>query len=294
MNNLNLTKKDLKPFFGQRFMLTIHGQLLEDLTNLIKFFDHTEDFIAGVKVTTAVIAKEFGKFKIHPHWQIYLEFDKQISLKTLLHSVLGHSNTHIEKARGTRAACINYIYAVDKYWEAGFVVYNKNAEVPYNYDGSAVEFWNNFQPRPFQQQILDLLQESPDRRSINFIYETRGNVGKTIIAEYLHIYRGAIITGGASADMKFAVARWQEITGHYPVIIIVDACRTDKLSEDSYKALEAIKNGFFFNGKYESAMAHSYFKPHVLIFANKPPEKKYFSEDRWKIFRIEDFSLIQD
>lgn len=94
------------------------------------------------------------------------------------------------------------------------------------------------------------------------------------------------MTGGKAEDMKHAVARWREICGHYPVMIIVDIARADKPTKDSYKALEALKNGIFFSGKYESGMVNSYGSPHVFVFANFEPEWEYFSQDRWKVYEI--------
>ena len=138
-----------------------------------------------------------------------------------------------------------------------------------------------------------MLNEEDDR-SIYWIYESVGNTGKTKLAEYLHIYHGAIVTGGAASDMKHAVKRWQEIAGHYPMIIIVDVARSDRFTLASAKALESIKNAFFFSGKYESGMAHARDKPHVIVFSNREPRLANFSSDRWKVAEIIDMNLNWD
>lgn len=91
------------------------------------------------------------------------------------------------------------------------------------------------------------------------------------MTKYLHLMKGAIVTGGGAADMKHAVARWSEICGHYPVVILVDIARSDRPNAYSYKALEALKNGIFFTGKYESAMVNSYSAPHIIVFSNFKP-----------------------
>ena len=277
-------KVDKNPYRGQRFMLTVHGQHKTDFELLKAFFD--TDF-----VKCAAIAKEFGANKIHPHWQVYFEITEQLDFKKRMTEILGHSDFHLEVAKATQASCSNYIYAVDKNYEAGFVEYNKNLPIPRRYKSEAAQFWHNFVPKHFQKEILEIATSLPNRRDIYYFFEEKGNTGKTIIAEYLHIYHGAIITGGNSADMKHAISRWQEITGSDPVIIVVNVARSDSLNQESCKALESIKDGLFFDGKYESAMAHSFTKPHVLIFSNKAPELSFFSEDRWKIFQIVDEKL---
>ena len=86
--------------------------------------------------------------------------------------------------------------------------------------------------------------------------------------------------------MKHAIARWKQITGHYPVTIIVDLARMTKISQAAYYTLEQIKNAIFFSGKYQSGMVASCIPPNVVVFANTPPNTKMMSEDRWRIYKI--------
>lgn len=279
--NTKKQKQDDKKYYAKRFTLVVHGQKQEDLDNLVKFFDTDE-------VTLAVIAKEFGKHKVHPHWQIYFELKERKSMKNRIFYILNSANFHLEKAIRTQDANIKYVFAINKEHELGLVVYCKNVNTPADYykKEKAISFWNNFQPRPFQQKIIDIVNSEPDRRNIYYFYEYEGNTGKTMIAEYLHMFHGAIITGGKSSDMKHAIVRWKEIVGHMPICIIVDLARSDKLNAESAKAIESMKNGLFFSGKYESAMVHSTIKPHIFIFANVPLEKEFFSKDRLQIAKI--------
>lgn len=279
-----LTKKLIT---GKRFTLTVHGATKEDLQKLKTYFE-TDD------VTLACVAWETGEHNIHPHWQVYFELNTEKRMKDEITTILGHSDYHLENARGTTAANVNYIFAVDKSHEVGFIHYRKNTETPKRYREADVKYWENLKLKPFQQQIIEIVNKGPDRRTIYYIWEATGNVGKTTMAEYLHIYYGAIITGGSPSDMKYAVIRWKEITKHYPPIIIVDVARNDRIERTSYKALETIKNGLFFSGKYESGMTHSVAKPIVLIFANVPPDISQFSSDRWKIFKIRKNKLYPD
>lgn len=270
---------------GQRWSLVVHGQRDADYQKLVTFFNTDA-------VTCAVIAKEFGKYKIHPHWQCYYELaERTLTAKSDITTVIGHEGFHIEKARGTKTENVAYVFGVNKTYEGGFVEYRKAVVTPRNYDPRPAKFWNEFVPRPFQRQLIDIVTlpvgETPcDDRSIYWIYEPVGNTGKTKLAEYLHIFHGAIVTGGTSSDMKHAVSRWQEIVNGNPTIIIADLARSDAITADAIRGLEAIKNGLFFDGKYESAMAHSFTKPHVLIFSNESPARVVgsFSSDRWVVY----------
>lgn len=99
---------------GMRFALTVHGASEDDLTALKNFFD-------SEAVAMAVIAREAGKQQIHPHWQCYFETAKRQSVTAKLRQVLGHSNMHVEVAKGTLDANLKYVYAVskEKFYEVG-------------------------------------------------------------------------------------------------------------------------------------------------------------------------------
>jgi len=70
----------------------------------------------------------------------------------------------------------------------------------------------------------------------------------------------------------------------YPKIIIFDVPRTH-IDYLNYEAIESIKNGCFFSGKYECCQVIMNC-PHVLIFANTEPERYKLSSDRWNIVEI--------
>ena len=283
---LNKRKGVSRPFRGKRWAVTLDGWDKADLNALKAYFDTDA-------VLCACISAESGKNKCHPHWQIYFELvNESTNIRLKLIEILGHKRAHIEAALGTKEANVAYVYGIKKDWEGGFIRYAKNVEVPKTYNPVPSKFWDNFVPRPFQQDVINIARTEPDRRTIYWFWEPEGNTGKTRLAEYLHIFHAAIITGGKSADMKHAVVRWTEIAGQTPTIIIADICRSDEFTKDGAKAIEGIKNGLFFDGKYESAMMHSYVKPHVFCFSNEAPDKSLMSNDRWKIYKIVNWKLV--
>lgn len=61
----------------------------------------------------------------------------------------------------------------------------------------------------------------------------------------------------------------------------------------SYASLESIKNGLICNTKYETG-SKVFNSPHLIIFANSPPNECKLSKDRWKITNLrgeDDISL---
>jgi len=91
----------------------------------------------------------------------------------------------------------------------------------------------------------------------------------------------ALEVAGANADILCGINKMIEIRGGINPIIIFDVPRTNS-NHVSYQAIEQIKNGKFFSPKYESGMCR-FNKPHIVIFANEPPNTSMLSEDRWII-----------
>ena len=211
-------------------------------------------------------------------------------MKQKISLVLGEEIViHIELAKGTTNANLRYIYAVDKQHEIGWLHYTKGHQAPSSYRAYKTQnlLWLRDNMKPWQRWITEKVTETADYRDILWVWEPEGNTGKTYLAKYLHYFHGAIITGGKSDDMKHAIARWKQITGHYPITIIIDLARSDSISAQGYKTIEQIKNALFFSGKYQSGMVASCNPPNVVVFANKLPKASAMSKDRWVIKTID-------
>lgn len=150
----------------------------------------------------------------------------------------------------------------------------------------------------WEKDIVSLINQEPDDRSINWYWEDIGEVGKSTFCKYLCVKHNAILLSGKAADMKYGIVKYIEKHGDYPELIILDIPRTSE-NYLSYTGIEEIKNGLFFSGKYESDMVMGNC-PHVIVFANFEPEISSMSKDRWKIKwigkekRIQGLSLDDD
>ena len=271
---------------GHKWAVTIHGANPDGncpILGLLKTqFQKDEYGLAAVGYQT-------GKQGIHPHWQIYFQTVKDSRMKQKMSDMLGEDiSFHIQLAKGTRNANLVYVYAVHKQHEIGWIHYAKGHNPPASYRPRKTQnlLWLRNNMKPWQRWITDKVTADAQEREILWVWEPTGNVGKTYLTKYLHYFHGAIVTGGKSDNMKYAIARWQQITGHYPVTIIVDVCRSDKLTKNSYKTLEEIKNAIFFSGKYQSGMVASCNSPNILVFSNTEPNVRAMSSDRWKVFKI--------
>ncbi len=133
----------------------------------------------------------------------------------------------------------------------------------------------------YQEEILALIKGDSDDRTINWYWESTGNVGKTALCKHICLHnKNAIYVSGKSSDIKYAIADMKK----KPKIVLWDVPRT---SEDyvSYEGIESVKNGIFFSTKYESGMV-IYDQPHIIVMANFEPNYSKMSADRWKVSEI--------
>ena len=144
--------------------------------------------------------------------------------------------------------------------------------------------------KPWQRSVLDLLDSCTNPRTIHWIYESTGNVGKTFLAKFLCLRPGTIICQGKSADVLNQVNVAID-AGRRPQLILVDIPRVT-LDYVSYNCLECLKNGLLYSGKYEGGVC-IFPSPTVLCFANEMPQLHKMSIDRWDIHIIKDNQLFK-
>jgi hypothetical protein len=147
--------------------------------------------------------------------------------------------------------------------------------------------------RKDQKLIVDLFKEDEDPihgRKIWWFWESDGNWGKSFTCLHLIDYCGALIVQGKNNDILHGVKDYYDNQGEIPRIIVFDIPRVNS-GHVSYQAIESLKNGFFYSGKYEGGMVR-FNKPHIICFSNQSPEIDKLSEDRWKILALKnEFSL---
>lgn len=136
---------------------------------------------------------------------------------------------------------------------------------------------------PWQQQVVDITAGTPDERKIYWIWEAEGNRGKTTLARSMCIKdKSVLYVGGKAKDIKCAISA--RVKDMKPTTTVLYGIPRDRWSID-YTALEEIKDGIFFNGKYESDMC-IYPIPHVIVMANYAPDESRLSADRWEVIEI--------
>ena len=141
--------------------------------------------------------------------------------------------------------------------------------------------FDGMEPR---EEIMEVITQEPDNRTLHWFWSKEGAVGKTTTAAYLeHNYEGVYVVNGKAADMKNQVIS-QLKEGNDLDIVIITVPRTAE-NYVSYAAMEEIKDALIYSGKYEGGSANIE-HPHVMILANFPPNESACSVDRWNVVEL--------
>lgn len=137
------------------------------------------------------------------------------------------------------------------------------------------------------KKLVEAINELPDDfRTINWIYDAVGNSGKTLISKYYNDnYEDVLVVCGKGDRIKHSITSYCESTRRSPKLIIWDLPRDTK--HISYTGLEEVKNGLFFNTRYEAKIVR-YNPPKIVVFANFLPDECALSSDRWNIIYLQD------
>lgn len=135
-----------------------------------------------------------------------------------------------------------------------------------------------FEPLPWQAVAIDIIKEKADDRTIHWFYDPVGSSGKSTLSQYLVRNHGAMILAGKSADMFHAY--------DMEPIVIVDIPRADNMDYLNYGAIEKLKDGVFFSGKYNSGLKTRDTQAHVMVFSNNLPDETKWTKDRLNLIRL--------
>jgi len=131
--------------------------------------------------------------------------------------------------------------------------------------------------RPHQANLVERLRQEPDDRTIIFVVDETGGMGKTWFCkrwmsdnpntQYLSI--------GKRDDLAHTV-------DEQCVYFFFDLPRSQ--SEFlQYSVLEQLKNGIVYSPKYDSRAKVLGHKCHVVVFMNEPPDRDKLSADRYLV-----------
>lgn len=150
------------------------------------------------------------------------------------------------------------------------------------------EEFSNASLRPWQEALVDIVQEDPNPRRIHWIWEDTGNTGKSWMTKYLAaMHNACILTAGKKADMAYLYSKMAPCK-----VVVFDLSRTTEPGEGrehfldgAYSLAEDLKNGMVVSTKYDSTNVLTK-TCHVIFFANFAPDQTKWSADRYAIKRL--------
>lgn len=257
---------------AKHYCFTLNNYQQEDIQICISHFEE--------KCKRYIFQEEMGEVNNTPHLQGYFEYNTK--RRWLPFKNLFTRFPHIEIARSKSQnyqACVNYC---GKEETRNGKIYKANCKVT-----REVKTLKEEQLYGWEREIIQLISNEPDDRSIYWYWSREGNTGKTTFGKYLFLKHGAIILEGKRDNILNAILSYKQNTGDTPELVIWDIPRSVDDQYISYEALEKAKNMFFYSGKYEGGMVAGN-PPHLIVFSNQPPTLSEMSRDRWVVKNIDD------
>lgn len=275
-------------------------------------FDYTEENIETLKARASlnkgnkyIFGREICPTTKKPHIQGYINFKSGLSFdnfKIWLKEIFKDTKTKIAYAqKGTTA---NYLYcSKEGNFVANFSINMKtkpeldirNEMIKMGRELVIKDEYNNGVVKwsKFQQEVIDILEAKPDGRKIYYFWEAHGNIGKSYLTKWIRCrYEGVIVAEGKYTDVAQQAMLLLD-NKQLPKICILDLPRSFNTDFMSWTTIEKLKNGSIVSGKYEGGVL-DFPKPHVIIFANEPPNIEMLSLDRWVIKNIRSDSENDD
>lgn len=272
-NSVNSTKNNTKKC--RKYVFTINNWSKEELDTITQTLSN--------KNYRYIIGKEIGENKT-PHLQGYLEANNAISFNVIKKIM---PRAHIETAKGSTEQNFKYCSK-----DNDFITNIRPGDLPglaqheIDYKNYIEKKYKNVIWKEWQQNILNIINTEPNDRSIHWIYDKEGNKGKSFLTTYLDFYEKTIITNGKASDVFNCVKNYLDTEKISPKIIILDVPRSN-LEYISYLAIEKMKDGLFYSGKYEGGRIRL-IPFHLFIFANEKPIESKLTKDRIELINISD------
>lgn len=226
----------------------------------------------------------------------YRHYQGRFSLKvkerlTTLKKRMNIEKIHLSQTSNENRDNMFYVMKEDTRIEGPWSNKDKELYIPRQYRGLINSLY------PYQQQIWDSYEDF-DKRHINVVVDTIGNIGKSVIASLIELYGRGFDLPCVNDGKELIQATCDILMGtenHAPGIFTMDLPRAMKQKQlrGIYTALEQIKKGKVSDLRYHYKQWW-FDSPQIWVFTNCIPKLKYMSLDRWIIWCVnEDFELVK-
>ena len=132
--------------------------------------------------------------------------------------------------------------------------------------------------RPWQQSLEEELKGTPDGRQITVYLDREGDTGKSFYIKYrkaMYPSSTLLLSSAKTESMLHAASKV-----YNPDVVFLDLYKTET-DQVNYGAIEAIKNGHFMSGKYDSGEIIWSKCPHFIVLTNEELQWDKMMMDRW-------------
>ena len=150
--------------------------------------------------------------------------------------------------------------------------------------------------RPWQHNLMDIIDLARNDRRIFWISGAKGNEGKSWMQGYIEAYFGysRVIRLGLSDKTSNILHTLSKRPLQTTDIFLFNDTRAIDTQEKNYAILELIKDGNAVSSKYNSQVLTFKTPNIVIIFSNYLPDIKKLSKDRWCIYTVGSDGLIME
>lgn len=141
---------------------------------------------------------------------------------------------------------------------------------------------------PWQQTLFEMSQVY-DSRTIDIIYDPRGNIGKTVFTRWMkhhgHAHRIPSSLQSSKDIMQMVMSVIRKRGERKVFIIDFPKSITHAHHANIWSAIEDIKGGFAYDTRYAYDDL-DFNEPRIFVFTNTLPPKTFMSEDRWRYWIV--------
>lgn len=141
---------------------------------------------------------------------------------------------------------------------------------------------------PWQETMIDMIKLY-NHRNIDILWDKRGNLGKSVFADWMEFYDHAIECS-LEEDVK-EMKHFVYQHAHAKCYIFDTERALDKKDQRRFWAfIEQLKNGKVSDNRYKNKRIKME-RPHIWVFTNWIPESYMQSPDRYRYWTVEDNEL---
>lgn len=149
----------------------------------------------------------------------------------------------------------------------------------------------NKTPWPWQQRIIDMLQQKEDR-GINFLYDPTGSIGKSTLFSWC-LWNGICNVVPPLEKTEDLIAAAMAMPEKNFMIDIPRAFDHTNKKCKLYGAIEALKSGYYYD-KRNTWKHKQVGSPQIWVYSNTFPRRDGMTSDRWHIWMVDaDKELIE-